>query len=75
MSVDWSTVAGFVVVSGAVEGSPVVKVGSLVVVVEGVVETLPNIGLSVDLVLVQVIVHVDVSETVLQFGVVVVRDG
>ena len=75
MSVDWCTVASLVVVSGAVESGPVVKVGSLVVVVVGVVEALPNVGLGVDLILIQVIVHVDVSETVLQLRVVVVRNG
>ncbi len=64
-----------IVVVGAVQGNPVVGVSGVVVVIERVVETLVNVALSVDLVLVQVSVHVDVSETILQLGVVVVRDG
>lgn len=63
-----------VVVIGAVKGDPVVDVVRLIVVIVRVVVVLPHILLGVDLVLVQITVHVDVSETILQLGVVVVGD-
>lgn len=68
-------VSGYVfviIVIGAVKRDPVVHVSGSVVVIIRVVIVLPNVLLGVDVVLVQVSVHVDVSETVLQLRVVVV---
>ena len=64
-----------VVVIGAVKGDPVVHVGGLVVMIVRVVIVLPDVLLRVDLVLVQVVVHVNVRKSVLQLGVVVVGNG
>ena len=50
------------VVVGAAKGHPVEGVHILVVVVIRVVETLPCVPLSVHLVLIQVVVHVDVGD-------------
>ncbi len=54
-----------IVVVGAVQGNPIVRVSSRVVVIERVVEALPDVALGVDLVLIQVSVHANVSETIL----------
>jgi hypothetical protein len=54
--------------------SPVEEVCLLVVVVVGVVIVLPRVFLHVDVVLVNVVAHVDACKNVLQFGVVVVRN-
>jgi len=62
------------VVVGAVQGHPVVGVHVLVVVVVGVVETLPRVPLGVQLVLIQVVVHVDVGEGVADLWRVVIGD-
>jgi len=43
------------------------------VMVERVVEVSPDVGIGINMVLVQVLVHVNVGEHVLQLGVVVVR--
>ena len=64
-----------IVVVGAVQRNPVVCVSGVVIMIKRVVEALPYVALGVDLVLIQVSVHVDVSETILQLGVVVVRNG
>jgi len=64
-----------IVVVGAVQRNPVVCVSGVVIMIKRVVEALPDVALGVDLVIIQVSVHVDVSETILQLGVVVVRDG
>ena len=64
-----------IVVIGAVQRNPVVCVSGVVIMIKRVVEALPDVALGVDLVIIQVSVHVDVSETILQLGVVVVRDG
>ena len=66
------------VIVGAVEGHPVVHINRFVVVVVRVVIVLPHVLLGVDLVLVQVVVHVNVRESILELGVVVVgnrREG
>ena len=67
-----------IVVVGAVERNPVIQVRRLIVVVVRVVVILPYVLLGVHVVLVKVPVHVNVSETILQLGVVVVgnwREG
>ena len=64
-----------IVVVGAVERHPIVQVSRLVVVVVRVVVVFPHILLCVDLVLVEITVHVNVRETVLQFGVIVIGNG
>ena len=60
---------------GAVERNPVVCVDLLVVVIVRVVEVLPYVTLGVHVVLVQVVVHVDVSETIADLWRVVIRNG
>jgi hypothetical protein len=64
-----------IVVVGAVERNPVIHVRRLIVVIVRVVVILPYVLLGVHVVLVKVPVHVNVSETILQLGVVVVRNG
>ena len=54
--------------------SPVESVGLLVAVIEGVVVSLPEVVIEVDVVGVHIVSHVQVSVPVLQLGVVVVRD-
>ena len=54
---------------------PVVDVGFLVAVVVRVEVVLPQVVLGVDVVLVEVVAHVDLSENILQLGVVVEGDG
>ena len=53
---------------------PVVCVGILVVMIEGIVEIFPDICVGVDVVLVDEVVHVDISKEVGQLLVVVVGD-
>ena len=50
---------------------PVIEVRFFVVVVVGVVVALPDVVLDVDLVAVEIITHVNISEDVLELGVVV----
>ena len=64
-----------VIVIGTVKRDPVIHIRSVVVVIVGVVIVLPDVLLGVDLILIQVSMHVNVSESVLQLGVVVVRNG
>ena len=64
-----------VIVVWTVERDPVIHIRSVVVVIVGVVIVLPDVLLGVDLILIQVSMHVNVSESVLQLGVVVVRNG
>ena len=64
-----------VIVTWTVEGDPVIHIRSAVVVIVRVVIVLPDVLLGVDLILIQVSMHVNVSESVLQLGVVVVRNG
>jgi hypothetical protein len=45
-----------------------------VVVVEGVVEVLPDVFLGVQLILVEIVMHANMRETILQLGVVVIRN-
>jgi len=59
-------------VVGAMERNPVIQVRRLIVVIVRVVVILPYVLLGVHVVLVKVPVHVNVSETILQLGVVVV---
>ena len=62
-------------VVGAVEGDPVESKSLFVVVVVRVVEVLPYVALCVDVVLVQVVVHVDVGEVVADLWRIVIRNG
>ena len=64
-----------VIVTGAVKRGPVIDIRLLVVVIVGVVITLPDVGLGVDLVRVDFVVHVDMCKAILQLGVVVIGDG
>ena len=64
-----------IVVVGAVERNPVIQIRRLIVVIVRVVIVLPHILFGVDLILIQVSMHMNVSETVLQLRVVVVRNG
>ena len=64
-----------VIVAWTVEGDPVIHIRSAVVVIVRVVIVLPHILFGVDLILIQVSMHMNVSETVLQLRVVVVRNG
>ena len=61
-------------VVGAVEGDPVESESLLVVVIVRVMEVLPYVALSIDVVLVQVVVHVDVGEVVADLWRVVIRN-
>ena len=64
-----------VVVVGTVKRDPVIHIRSVVVVIVRVVIVLPHILLGVDLILIQVSMHVNMSEAVLQLRVVVIRNG